>query len=652
MKRFFLLLFIFLAFPGLGEDQVLWPLDIGISQSSSFAEFRGFRFHAGIDLRTQRQTGFPVKAIADGFVSRIKVQFRGYGYALYIDHPELKKRVVYGHLQDFSGPVAEYTRKKLRKMGQRFGIDDSFGPEKFPVKKGQVVAVSGETGSGPPHLHFEVRNMADEPEAPAFLGYRPVDKIFPTYRHIYFEPYSFPCEINRSFMPFKLAVKKMGSRKAVLPKQVELFGKVGVKIGISDHNGEGNVFGVEKISLSINDKLVFFRHFNRYSYAQSLQCSLVYDYIKSNQKGTGFVVNMFKLPAETLPFSAEYKPWSGFISGDSNQAASKISLHMSDFGNNQVLLEGNLSFEDFSYDEIFPENSVDNYEFDQIKNTSYYFVAAGRRKTKNTAPFFRRGRIRCVDGTGKSELLPCLLRESSVEIAIPIHERWVNGVFIGKKSIMPEFALVNSRGRKVLFDKKNMVEVPAGSIDLPLFARFYVANKNPANGGNEKTGLLKPYSPVFRLEPEDLVFDKDVKVCLTPEKYQGKKQSLGIYVVNENGDYSHVGEKIQGESLVAETRTGGEWVVLEDNVPPTITYSGKGRDYHLGDVFKFRVRDVGEGIDYLSASATWGKDRAEVYSDPDKSEIYVVRTSKKKKSELEVKVRDYAGNVQIITIKP
>ena len=65
-------------------EEPLWPLSIEISQSSSFAEFRGMRFHAGIDLRTQQKNGLPVRAIADGFVSRASVQFRGYGYALYI----------------------------------------------------------------------------------------------------------------------------------------------------------------------------------------------------------------------------------------------------------------------------------------------------------------------------------------------------------------------------------------------------------------------------------------------------------------------------------------------------------------------------------------------------------------------------------------
>jgi hypothetical protein len=118
-----LILSLFLATAG---QAVQWPLDIEIDTSASFAEFRGFRFHAGIDLRTQRRNGLPVRAMADGYVSRIKIQFRGFGYALYVDHPELQVRSVYAHLQDFAPPVGDVAREKLQKMQARHGIDEFF----------------------------------------------------------------------------------------------------------------------------------------------------------------------------------------------------------------------------------------------------------------------------------------------------------------------------------------------------------------------------------------------------------------------------------------------------------------------------------------------------------------------------------------------
>ena len=63
------------------------PLDVPINLSGNFGELRTNHFHAGIDIKTMQQEGLKVYAAADGFVSRIKVSPVGYGYALYIDHP-------------------------------------------------------------------------------------------------------------------------------------------------------------------------------------------------------------------------------------------------------------------------------------------------------------------------------------------------------------------------------------------------------------------------------------------------------------------------------------------------------------------------------------------------------------------------------------
>ncbi len=643
LRNYLLLILLLLPTCAFSIQNPLWPLDIEISQSSSFAEFRGFRFHAGIDLRTQRRNGLPVRAIEDGFVSRMKVQFRGYGYALYIDHPKLQKRVVYGHLQDFSGDMKVYADAKLQKIGQRFGIDDFFGPDRFPVKKGQIVALSGETGSGPPHLHFEVRNFADDPEAPALIGYRPADKIFPEFHHFYIEPFSFPCEINRSFLPYKGSLHKLKGRPATLHDKPEICGKVGFKIGVSDNNGLGNVFGVEKLILSSGDYVLFARNFHRYTYAQNQQCYLVYDYLRSNQKGTGYVVNLFKLPGETLSFAEKFEPWSGLFNSDDYAGILPITVDATDFGNNQVKFTSEISFGQFDYSKIFAADLINNYDFDKTVATAHYIVAIGQKNNPGNR-VFRRGSIVCHDGDDKSEALPCILFGRTAEIAIPINSRWQKGLWVNKRRIFPAHSYVADQGTKILAEEGGMVEFPKGSLDFPILSRFFRANLNPAPGGNEKRGRLKPFSPVWRLEPDDVVFATEAKIFISPLDYSGDMQKLGIYKVNGNGDYSHVGEKLIKTQLMATTRLGGEWVILEDSVAPEITYSAKSQDYHLGKVWVFKVKDLGEGIDYLSAIATADGKKVEVYSDPDKAEIYVVRDVQKKKVNVELSVKDFAGN--------
>ena len=83
------------------KDVFRYPLDLPPSTAGSFGELRPNHFHAGLDFRTNQRDGYPVHAAADGFVSRLKVQFGGFGNAVYITHPN-GFTTVYGHLQSFS----------------------------------------------------------------------------------------------------------------------------------------------------------------------------------------------------------------------------------------------------------------------------------------------------------------------------------------------------------------------------------------------------------------------------------------------------------------------------------------------------------------------------------------------------------------------
>ncbi|GAB4267952.1 MAG: hypothetical protein Kow0029_02880 [Candidatus Rifleibacteriota bacterium] len=651
MKKLYTAVFLLLTFlkPSFAKD-LIWPLDIEISQSSSFAEFRGFRFHAGIDLRTKRQNGFPVRAIADGFISRIKVQYRGYGYALYIDHPELKTRVVYGHLQDFAGEPGLYVKKKLQRIGKRFGIDDFFGPDRFPVKKGQIVAYSGESGSGPSHLHFETRTFADEPFAPAKLGYRPPDNIFPAFHKFYLEPFSFPCEINRSFLPFStnLTKKKIGVYS--LPEPIAINGSVAIQTGVSDNNGMGNVFGVEKISLKLNGEETFSRDFNQFSYTQNSECPQVYDYFKSNMKHTGYVVNLFKGQQETLPFSKDYKPFSGVISSDKIGEQAIVEVNARDFGGHEIQLSGNLKSGQASYSKQISGDIVKDFIFNKFVATKFYYVACGFSDIKRKREFSR-GMIACSNAKGQKDLLPCIVEGNNIEIAVPIDEKWQGGVWVDKTRIFPDMLFVGNSGRKVSSEDGGVAQFDSGSVFSPVFAQFYISKRCTGEMKSVGSGKLKSWSPVWRLSPADVVFSKDVLIKIKTEGYNGNFKKLGIYSISENGNCRHIGENVDGNWLIAKVRAGGDWLILEDNQEPVIKYKRRSKDYHLGRIWVFKVKDVGEGVDYLSATAKAGKRSLEVYSDPDKSEIYVVREGIKGAIDLELSVKDYAGNTCTIIKK-
>lgn len=155
------------------------PIDGRIFLSGTFGELRNNHFHAGIDIKTGGSEGKNVYAAADGWVSRIKISPWGYGHAVYIEHPN-GFTSVYGHLKELNGDMADYL-KKQQYQKQSFDVDLYLPSGQFPVKKGDIIALSGNTGgSGGPHLHFEIRETASqEPINPLLFGIDVKDFVTP-----------------------------------------------------------------------------------------------------------------------------------------------------------------------------------------------------------------------------------------------------------------------------------------------------------------------------------------------------------------------------------------------------------------------------------------------------------------------------------------
>ena len=163
------------------QDYFRSPLNIPLILSGSFGELRGNHFHSGIDIKTQGVVGKKVYAVADGYVSRIKVSPWGYGNTLYIKHPN-GYTSVYAHLNRYMDTISTMVYAKQYR-------NKSFAVEIFPkagsikIEKGQIIAYTGNSGSsGGPHLHYELRNSAEEPINPLLFGVKIPDHQYPSIR--------------------------------------------------------------------------------------------------------------------------------------------------------------------------------------------------------------------------------------------------------------------------------------------------------------------------------------------------------------------------------------------------------------------------------------------------------------------------------------
>ncbi|MCL7988076.1 M23 family metallopeptidase [Sphingobacterium sp. lm-10] len=232
------------------------PLNITPDASGTFGELRSTHFHAGDDYRTQQRTGLPVYAVADGQVSRVRVQIGGGGNSVYIDHPN-GYTSVYLHLETFNDALTNVIRAEQYKQ-KRFDVDVMVDKGVVSFKKGDVIANSGNTGaSGGPHLHFEIRDTKSQhPLNTQLFGLQFVDRFAPTIQGLMvydmedgiFNEHTFrrPVSVRAvSTTDYKL------SNNAV----VQVNGKFGLGINAIDrHRAGGFQNGVYSIELFIDGK--------------------------------------------------------------------------------------------------------------------------------------------------------------------------------------------------------------------------------------------------------------------------------------------------------------------------------------------------------------------------------------------------------------
>lgn len=268
------------------KDYFRSPLDIPMQLSGNFGELRPNHFHAGFDLKTNQKEGLNVYAVADGYVSRIKISTFGNGKCIYITHPN-GYTTVYGHLQTAVGSIQEYIQKTHYKE-KSFEIEMYLKPDELPVTKGQLIALSGNTGSSEgPHLHFEFRDTKTEFVInPMFFGFDQYinDNKKPTISSLFVYPMD-NTTVNQSNQPLllNLSLQKDGT---YLAGKVKANGKIGFGINTVDFDDvSNNRNGVFNVTGFLNGDPKYSYQFNTYSFDEMRFINAFIDY--SRYKKTG-----------------------------------------------------------------------------------------------------------------------------------------------------------------------------------------------------------------------------------------------------------------------------------------------------------------------------------------------------------------------------
>ncbi len=354
------------------------PLDISLLLSANFGELRNNHFHAGIDIKTGGVEGKSVYSIADGYVSRIGVSPTGYGLVLYIDHPN-GQTSVYGHLSAYNTRISEYVKQEQYKQ-ESFKIDVKLTPSQLPVKKGELVAYTGNTGgSGGAHLHFEIRDTKSEKTLDPLTYCKKfiTDTRSPEIKGV--AAYSVPGRgvVNGTTLPTHQSVTQLKSGGySSLKQPIEAWGLIGLGIKAYDRmDGTSNINGVRKIKLSVDGAEIFRSDIASFAFDQSRMINTFTEFADW-RLNKSFYMQSFVEPGNRLPFYSAAN--NGYININEERPY-RISYEVEDAYGNQSVYEFTVTGKQQNIITPSACNQVLGWDKDNKYNTDQFslFIAKG-----------------------------------------------------------------------------------------------------------------------------------------------------------------------------------------------------------------------------------------------------------------------------------
>ena len=332
------------------------PLAIPITLAANFGELRPNHYHMGLDIRTQHRENLPVFAAADGYVTRVEIEPAGFGQAIYIRHPN-GYTTVYGHLNQFFPALAAYVSEQQYKR-ESWQIDLEIPPALFPVKKGDLIAYSGNTGgSQGPHLHFEIRRTAgDVNQNPLLFGLPVPDNTSPAFVRLAWydrnlgiyeqSPHILPVRKEAGGSAAHSYLSGTGDRPAtvnwtIFPSLLSVpANRISFAISAFDtQSGSTNPNGIYEATLYKDDQPVIGFQMNNISYDNTRNLNAHIDY-RTRATGGPFLQHLSLLPGyppPTIYSSPADRPSNGVIDLSDGQVHT-IRIEIKDtYGNSAVL---------------------------------------------------------------------------------------------------------------------------------------------------------------------------------------------------------------------------------------------------------------------------------------------------------------------------
>jgi len=597
-------LFAIIFFPSNASkaQDYIWPTDASRALTSTFAEYRPGRFHAGIDIKTWGKTGYKIFAIGNGYISRLRISPFGYGKSLYLTL-DSGETVVYAHLDGFNSELEDYIWAEQQKRGC-YSIQLFFPSSQFRFNQGDFLGYTGQTGIGYPHLHFEVRDANENPINPFLLGYVVTDNAAPVITRISVTPLNAASTVNNDWKPVVLSAYSVGRGRYVIEQPLAVNGLIGFGLSAFDTmENITNKFGTYQNQLYIDDDLIFSSTYDKFSYDDNNLAALDREF-RLAQTGRGNYYKLYLDDGNSLPFYAEKisdygtvffqtRPDSALLSlpvgtkyvsgkdhsfrivardywGNTSEISGKLIAALPAFLESP--LESKIGTTDLLYDlpaatdsALFTINHeyYDNYirfelspakQLDGQVTVIYHFAGAPGIST----PLVRKN----------GKLLGSVPLNDNSASPLLLNIRYDNnkGLALQQTGHLFFQPVLKKQSRTIFSnDELCRLEFSTNSLFKTIFVRI------TEQAGADRTAW-KIASKIYRVDPGDVPLNKGAVIRIAYDETVSDPRKLGVYYLNSGQRWVYFGNILDevNKTVGGYVGTLGTHALLIDDVPPEI----------------------------------------------------------------------------------